>query len=114
MPRLRLQTTIRRNRLPRLSGAVRAQASAAVRETAYAVEARAKQVVPVRTGNLRNSIQTDAEPGALRATVGTGVDYAIYVEYGASGRPPRPYLTPAAEAERPEFARRMRALLGDL
>lgn len=51
----------------------------------------ARALVPVKTGRLKNSIRkTDDELSA-------NTDYASYVEYGAGGRTPKPYMTPAAE-----------------
>ncbi len=53
----------------------------------------AKAIVPVRTGTLQRSIQWWKAEGEYH--VGSRVHYAPYVEYGARGRPPKPYLTPA-------------------
>ena len=44
------------------------------------VEARAKARCPVQTGILKASIRTDVENG--EATVGTNLEYAMYVEHG--------------------------------
>lgn len=98
------------NRLPELRGQLRQRASQVVRKAAFDIEARAKQVVPVRTGNLKNSIQTTMESD-LTAVVGTAVEYAPYVELGTRKMAPRPYLGPAAEAVRPSFEAAMRSLL---
>ncbi len=99
------------DRLPELQGQLRQQASAAIRKAAYDIEAYAKAVVPVDTGNLKNSIQTTME-GDLTAIVGTHVEYAPYVEYGTYKMAARPYLGPAAEAVRSSLAVAMRGLLG--
>jgi len=82
-----------------------ARVSALVRRAAFEIEARAKQLAPVRTGHLRNSIQTDVESNGLAAHVGTSVAYAAYVEFGTRRMAPRPYLAPAAEAVRADLAR---------
>lgn len=58
-----------------------------------AIEQHAKEYVPVRTGNLRDSI-THVVDGRSVA-VGTNVEYAAYVELGTSTQPARPYLIPA-------------------
>src|SRR5579883_1482086 len=99
------------NRLPELQGQLRIRASQAVRKAAFDIEARAKAVVPVRTGNLKNSIQTTIE-SELSTVVGTAVHYAPYVEFGTRRMAPRPYLGPAAEAVRPSFEAAMKELLG--
>lgn len=119
------------NKLPELQGELRRQASAAVRKAAHDIEAHAKDVVPVDTGNLKNSIQASME-GELTAVVAVGAEYGVYVEFGTgargaasnierpegiryssdwAGMPAQPYLTPAAEAVRPSFEAAMRDLL---
>jgi len=99
------------DRLPELRGELRRQASAAIRKAAFDIEAHAKAVVPVDTGNLKNSIQTTMEDD-LTAVVGTHVEYAPYVEFGTYKMSPRPYLGPAAEAVRPSLEADMKRLLG--
>jgi HK97 gp10 family phage protein len=97
------------NRLPEITAALRPRASQIVRKTASDIEAHAKAVVPVDTGNLKNSIQTEMESD-LTAVVSTGVEYAPYVEYGTHKMAPRPYLGSAAEAVKPAFEAAMKAL----
>lgn len=48
------------------------------------VEAQAKALAPVRTGELRDKIDHTVknEKGVVRGTVGSPLDYAMYVEYG--------------------------------
>jgi HK97 gp10 family phage protein len=85
-------------------------------------EGYAKDLVPVNTGNLRNSISHKVDPGEPAAFIGTNSEYAAYVEFGTGayssvgggtpkthwvymgddgewhiGKPmkPRPYLKPA-------------------
>lgn len=60
----------------------------------------ARQLVPVDTGALRDSIRV--EPGdspTSRKVIagGGGVDYAAHVEYGTAHSPARPFMTPAVE-----------------
>jgi len=113
----------------RLGGAIilGAQALDAMEETlAREIEARAKELVPVDTGTLRDSIEAHpiTETGRAPAggtvfngqtfgggqflpaearggwTVSTDVEYAPYVEYGTSGdhaTPPQPFMRPAAD-----------------
>ncbi len=98
------------NDLPKLRGELRQRAGAAIRKAAHDIEAGAKNVVPVDTGNLKNSIQTTME-GDLTAVVGTHVEYAPYVEYGTRRMAARPYLGPAAELVRPSLEAAMKELL---
>ncbi|HOG46295.1 MAG TPA: HK97 gp10 family phage protein [Anaerolineae bacterium] len=98
------------DKLPELQGVLRQRASAAVRKAGHDIKAKAKETVPVDTGNLKNSIQAMME-GDLTAIVGTHVEYAPHVEYGTHKMTERPYLGPAAEAVRPSFVAAMRELL---
>lgn len=60
-----------------------------LQRSAFTVEARAKQAVPVDTGRLRASITTRVEP--LRAIVGSNLIYAAFVEFGT-----RPHMPPVS------------------
>jgi len=97
------------NRLPEITASLRPKASQIIRKCAADIEAGAKAVVPVDTGNLKNSIQTEMESD-LTAVVGTNVEYAPYVEYGTYKMASRPYLGPAAETVKPGFEAAMKAL----
>lgn len=82
-------------------------------------ESYAKQLCPVDTGNLRNSI-THQRVNETTEAIGTNVEYAPYVELGhhqepgryvpaigkrlkASFVPGKPFLRPAAEDHGPEY-----------
>ena len=58
-------------------------------------ETHAKQIAPVDTGRLRNSITNAVEMGEQAVYIGTNVEYASWVELGTSRTQPRPYLKPA-------------------
>ena len=45
-------------------------------------EGYAKDLVPVDTGNLRNSISHKVDPAEPAAYIGTNSEYAAYVEFG--------------------------------
>lgn len=74
----------------------------AIAKTAHDIEADAKALAPVDTGNLKNSISTDVN--GMSAEVGPTAEYGRYVEEGTSRNGPQPYLRPA-------FDRRLPALL---
>ena len=72
------------------------------------VESRAKQLVPVDTGNLRSSIHSEVNVVDLWAKTGSNTKYAEPVEFGTyasrepepfdthtTGARPQPYLRPA-------------------
>jgi hypothetical protein len=105
--------TISSNLFPALLAKSRAQASAVVRSSALSIEGLAKTFAPVDTGALRASIETEMASGSLEANVHDGVFYGVFQEYGFHSRagrwvPPQPFMTPAAELERPRFERAMR------
>ena len=61
----------------------------------------ARQAVPVRTGALRDSI--DSEVSGSTVTIGAGESYAAYVCLGTAKQPPRPYLKPSVFDHTDEF-----------
>lgn len=56
---------------------------------------RAKDLCPVDTGNLRNSISCESD--GLEGCIYTNVEYAPYVEYGTSKMKEQPFMHPAIE-----------------
>lgn len=59
-------------------------------------ESYAKELCPVDTGRLRNSI-THAQTGEQEESIGSNVEYAPYVELGTRKMMAQPFLQPAAE-----------------
>jgi len=98
------------NRLPEMMVRLPVEAGGAVNETAEAVASAAQSNAPVDTGALRASIDV-TKTGSTAAQVTTGVDYAIYQEYGTYKMPAHPFMTPAAEAERGRYLSRFQNLL---
>jgi HK97 gp10 family phage protein len=83
--------------------------SEAIKEAAQAVRDDARYLVPVDTGNLRDSI-THRAKGKLRREVYVDTSDAPYghiVEFGSSARPENPFMGPAAARERAEFKKRV-------
>lgn len=89
------------------------QIDAAVRATAFGVQAIAQSLSPVLTGANRASIYTKTSKGVSgtpgdagdvlpdvqvgTAVVGPSMEYSAFLEFGTSRMGARPYLTPAAE-----------------
>lgn len=71
------------------------QLAAALEAIGLHGEKRAKEICPVRTGRLRNSISHTYDKTS--AYIGTNVEYAPYVELGSSKQKPHPYLRPAVQ-----------------
>jgi HK97 gp10 family phage protein len=74
------------------------------------IEADAKQLAPVDTGNLRNSISREITSdtfagagGEFGGQVGPTASYGAYVEYGTSRMRPQPYMGPAFTRRVPAF-----------
>lgn len=65
-------------------------------------ESYAKQLAPVDTGRLRNSI-THQQYDESTEIIGTNVEYAPYVELGTKQQKAQPYLRPAAENHADEY-----------
>lgn len=90
------------NNFDRIAASLPKVASQIVRKTAFEIETVAKGRVAVDTGTLKASITTHVD-GPAHAVVGTGVEYATFVEYGTRHMAAQPYLIPAAEQARPKF-----------
>lgn len=78
--------------------AAKGQALEAIGMTA---EAHAKAITPVDTGRLRNSISHAVSGDS--AYIGTNVEYAPYIEYGARGRKAHHMLKRAATEHGEEY-----------
>ena len=76
-------------------GALRAAAARAMEEIAARAEDYARQLAPVRTGRLRDSVTGAASQN--EAAVGSGVPYAARVELE------KPFLRPALTAHAEEY-----------
>jgi len=87
--------------LGRLSARAIPVASKAIAKTTLDIEADAKTLAPVDTGNLRGSISSDIK--TLSSEVGPTADYGRYVEEGTSRMAPQPYMGPAADRRFPEL-----------
>lgn len=92
------------SKLPQIIAGMEAKASNAVATTAANIAADAKDIAPVDTGNLRNSIRQKMK-GPIEAEVRVNAEYAGYVEYGTTRAPAQPYLTPAVEMNKDNFER---------
>ena len=62
----------------------------------------ARELVPVDTGRLRDSIRI-LEKGQNYIVIGSDVEYAIFVELGTYKMAAQPYLGPAGDAVASQF-----------
>lgn len=100
---------IKYNNLPKLAKRLPLEVDAIVRTAAFAVEGYAKDIVPVDTGTLKNSIQTEHLEIA-KAAIAPHTEYSAFVEYGTRKMKARPYMRPAAEKVAPQFFDELRNL----
>lgn len=93
-------------------------------EAMRSVEQRAKQYVPVRTGNLKQSITTSdtlakaaSNPNNITVHVGTSYElgtggrHGHLVEFGTVKSGARPFLRPAWDAEREAVIKKLQKAL---
>lgn len=66
-------------------------------------EGYAKDLCPVDTGRLRNSITHAIKADEKAAYIGTNVEYAPYQELGTSKMRAQPFLVPAASNHADEY-----------
>lgn len=93
----------KRNRIPELRRSLRPRAEAIINARALQIASIARQLCPVDTGALRDSIAIETYAGhrpgfgtAKRIVVGQF--YAPFVEFGTSRMAAQPFLMPAFEA----------------
>lgn len=79
-------------------------------EVAESMEKDAKLNCPTKTGNLRNSIESEVSTIGKRTTIKlyAKADYGKYVEYGTSKMPARPFLAPAFNKNKDNVTRKIR------
>ena len=80
--------------LQRMPEVIIEEIGTAVRDLVLMIEAEAKRLCPVDTGNLRSSITPEVLSWA-EGYVGTNVNYAPWVEYGTVRTPAQPFMEPA-------------------
>ena len=78
-----------------VKNALEEQIEAALAAVGMTAETYAKELCPVDTGRLRNSITHETAAGEKAVYIGTNVEYAQFVEGGTSRMKARPYLRPA-------------------
>lgn len=110
---VKVTVSVLSNRFPGMSALARAGIGAAVTRTVADVEAQAKTRAAVDTGAMRNSIHGEMT-GPTAGQVSTGVDYAVYQEYGTVHMPAHPFMNPAADAARPGFEAAIRQVIAGL
>lgn len=91
------------DRLRRIPLQMNRARNVALDDWAEALEKTAKDLAPVRLGNLRDSIEAKVNKNAGTAFVrvrGQATQYAYYVEKGTSKMADQPFMGPAAQIHR--------------
>jgi HK97 gp10 family phage protein len=115
-----------KSRLPQIQHKLPAAVNAALKDGADRIVEGAKLRAPVRTGALKESIES--RPGVFeirgRPAQGYGIYAAWYYHFvewgteahgeGGGNAPAQPFMVPAAEAERPRLLADIKKALGDL
>jgi HK97 gp10 family phage protein len=89
---------------------IRVAANRVADEEIPKIVTRARELAPVRTGRLRNSVYW-RKTGFLGYEVGARVFYAGFVEFGTRFMRARPYLRPAIEEKLPEIREELKDAL---
>lgn len=91
-----------KSRIPEITAQIRPRVNAAVKEAAILIVDDAQARVPVDTGDLFEAIHYERRAQGSYAVVagGEGVYYGHIVENGSVNTAARPFLVPAAEANR--------------
>jgi HK97 gp10 family phage protein len=87
--------------MERFDSGVQSHVQRQLESWAEAVKVLAKQLVPVRTGHLRDSIY--AKISEWVAEIGSEATYALFVEFGTGRMRARPYLFPAIQEHLPRL-----------
>lgn len=85
-----------------------------IKKIAFDIEANAKQIAPVATGNLKNSIgHSDLRllsAEHMLVDIGPTANYGQYVELGTSRQAPQAFMGPSADRFAPTFEKAMEKL----
>lgn len=104
-------------RMKSAGGRVGLRAAAALKKTAYGIEADAKALAPVDTGALRSSISTtitgDGRHAGMTAVIGPTAEYGIHQEFGTSTQPGTPFMGPAFDRRVPGYTQALAKLAAD-
>lgn len=112
---IQVRAKVTRNRFRTLSAQARKGAATLNVRTATEAAKIARQLVPVDTGALRESISVEANTRTGSATLTAGnneVTYAAVIEYGspANNQAAQPFITPAIESVRKTARRRAQSI----
>lgn len=108
MPKIEVVVNVDNSAL--VKGGLKSAFARALERIGLAAEGYAKDLCPVDTGNLRNSITHTSDGKA--AYIGTAVSYGKFVELGTRKMAAQPYLKPAAANHTGTYANIVKDELG--
>lgn len=88
-----------------------------MRTTLGRTQRRAKQLAPVRTGFMQNSIEvyiTESTKARVMGEINAEADYSSFNEFGTYKMPARPFVAPAVKASEAWFNSTMKKKLEGL
>ena len=94
---------IENNHKDEIIAALKENAKAILTAWGETAERHAKEMCPVDTGRLRNSITYEVKSDEGAVYIGTNVEYGQYVELGTSRMSPKPFLKPAIVDYKEEY-----------
>jgi HK97 gp10 family phage protein len=97
------------NNIEKYSEEVQNKVAKQIAKSTLTIESNAKRNAPVDTGRLRSSI--NSEITRERGSVGVGVKYASFIEFGTYKMGARPFLFPAWNMERPKLISSLKMIL---
>lgn len=102
-----------KNLVPQIPKQMRGKVADILNRAALGTEGDAKQLAPVDTGFLRNSIQANpsATAGRLKSETNVAAEYGINVELGTVKMAAQPYLSPAFETNRTDALSQLKKVL---
>ncbi|MCH8322576.1 MAG: HK97 gp10 family phage protein [Proteobacteria bacterium] len=89
--------------LEKLTGDIQDNIKDALRAGAQDLAVRAKERVPVKSGELRDSIVTLEGGEGMNYIISATAPHARFVEFGTRKTPARPFMVPAAEEVFPQI-----------
>jgi HK97 gp10 family phage protein len=96
--------------MPNLAKETRENLNAVLVKNASDAASIARQIVPVDTGFLQESIAVSVSSGGV-IRLEANAPYAGYVEYGTVHMSPQPFIRPAIDAVAPDLERDLKKIL---
>jgi HK97 gp10 family phage protein len=99
---MKVHVRVTKNDIPAIAARLPDAVARIVNQNLLEAADRAITLVPVRTGRLRDSINSRMT-GRTTGSISADTPYAAYVEYGTRFMAARPFLRPAMEQQRPRY-----------